>query len=64
LDENMDLEVDLGVDSIRKVEILSEIRKRVDGLPPADSPEMTEILKLKVISDISARLDELVGAPR
>ncbi len=62
IEEGMDLEVDLGVDSIRKVEILSEVRKRLPGLPPGDSPEMTEVLKMSVISEISGRLGELAGS--
>jgi len=49
---DMDLESELGVDSIKKVQILAAVRQRVPGLPEADSPEMAELFKLRTLSEI------------
>src|SRR2546423_147884 len=40
LNGGMDLETDLGIDSIKKVEIFAAVRERAEGLPSTDSPEM------------------------
>ncbi|WTW98513.1 SDR family oxidoreductase [Streptomycetaceae bacterium NBC_01309] len=56
---DMDLESDLGVDSIKKVQILSAVRQRVPGLVEADSPEMAELFKLRTLSAIVAKVAEL-----
>ncbi|WP_405159708.1 SDR family oxidoreductase [Nocardia sp. NBC_01499] len=56
LDGDMDLEGELGVDSIKKVEILAAVRKRADWLPAADSPEMAELFKLRTLNSIVAQL--------
>jgi acyl carrier protein len=47
----MDLEADLGVDSIKRVEILSTMREREPGLPDVDAGEMA---KLRTLSEIVA----------
>jgi len=44
LDLNMDIEADLGIDSIKRVEILSTLEEKVPGLPPV-SPEIMGSLK-------------------
>ena len=44
LDLNMDIEADLGIDSIKRVEILSTLEEKVPGLPPV-SPEVMGSLK-------------------
>ncbi|MEV6556985.1 SDR family oxidoreductase [Nocardia sp. NPDC051756] len=62
LDGEMDLEGELGVDSIKKVEILAAVRKRADWLPAADSPEMAELFKLRTLNSIVAKLS-LAGVP-
>ncbi len=41
---DMDIEADLGIDSIKRVEILSTIEERMPGLPPV-SPEIMGTLK-------------------
>jgi len=53
LGPQMELEADLGIDSIKRVEILSSLRERLPGLP-----EMTpaELGKLRTIGDIATQL--------
>ncbi|MEW6673551.1 MAG: SDR family NAD(P)-dependent oxidoreductase [Thermodesulfobacteriota bacterium] len=47
----MDIEADLGIDSIKRVEILSTLEERLPGLPPV-SPELMG--RLKTLSQIVA----------
>ncbi|WP_194820236.1 type I polyketide synthase [Nocardia sp. XZ_19_385] len=49
---DMDLESELGVDSIKKVELLAAVRSRAPGLPPSDSPEMAELFRLRTLNAI------------
>ncbi|MFZ7126823.1 MAG: SDR family NAD(P)-dependent oxidoreductase [Desulfobacterales bacterium] len=49
----MDIEADLGIDSIKRVEILSAMEERVPGLPAVSPDEMAQ---LKTLSQIAARL--------
>ncbi len=53
---SMDLEADLGVDSIKRVEILSAVREAEPNLPEVNPAEMAE---LKTIDDIAAYLGRL-----
>ncbi|MBQ7528494.1 SDR family NAD(P)-dependent oxidoreductase [bacterium] len=55
LNEEMDLENDLGIDSIKRVEILSAIQKIV---PSAKSITPEELSNLRTIKDIIKRLDD------
>ena len=59
----MDLEADLGVDSIKRVEILSTMREREPGLPDVDAGEMA---KLRTLGEIVAYMGASgpVGANR
>ena len=50
----MDLEADLGVDSIKRVEILSTMREREPGLPDVDAGEMA---KLRTLGEIVAYMN-------
>ena len=43
LDPNMDLEGELGVDSIKQVEILSTLRERLPHLPEIDPEQLAEL---------------------
>ncbi|HEX5118836.1 MAG TPA: SDR family oxidoreductase [Pseudonocardiaceae bacterium] len=52
LNGSMDLEADLGIDSIKKVEIFSTVRQRVAGMPPADSPQMAQLFQLRTLDQI------------
>jgi acyl carrier protein len=56
LGADMDLESELGVDSIKKVQILSAVRQRVPGLPASDSFEMADLFKLRTVDAIVAQL--------
>lgn len=53
LGTDMDLEHDLGVDSIKRVQILSTIRQRVPGLPKLDPAELA---RLRTLGEISGYL--------
>jgi hypothetical protein len=61
LSEGMDLEADLGVDSIKRVEILSSIRERVPGLPEVDAGELSS---LRTLGEIAAKLGANQGSGR
>jgi acyl transferase domain-containing protein len=50
LNEEMDIEADLGIDSIKRVEILSSIREKVPTLPEM---ETNELAALKTLGDIT-----------
>ncbi|WP_326836036.1 SDR family NAD(P)-dependent oxidoreductase [Amycolatopsis rhabdoformis] len=49
LDVSMDLEADLGVDSIKRVQILGVLGERVDGVPPVGPEQVAELRTLKDI---------------
>ena len=53
----MDIEADLGIDSIKRVEILSAFEEKMPELPSV-SPEMMG--SLKTLSQI---IDQIVGTP-
>jgi acyl transferase domain-containing protein/NAD(P)-dependent dehydrogenase (short-subunit alcohol dehydrogenase family)/acyl carrier protein len=50
LKPDMDIEIDLGIDSIKRVEIMSAIREK---FPDGDAPSLEELAELKTISDIT-----------
>ncbi len=57
LDESMELEGDLGIDSIKRVEILSEMTDRAPGLPELDTAELAELQTLaQVVAYLQERL--------
>ncbi|MBZ4322115.1 type I polyketide synthase, partial [Streptomyces huiliensis] len=51
LDLDMRLEADLGIDSIKKVEILSSLRRRLGALPQGDPAELATLHTLRQIVD-------------
>jgi acyl transferase domain-containing protein/acyl carrier protein/NADP-dependent 3-hydroxy acid dehydrogenase YdfG len=55
---HMELEADLGIDSIKRVEILSAIREREPGLPAVDGAAMAQLRTLGQI------IEYLQGAPK
>ncbi len=65
LNADMDLEADLGIDSIKRVEILSALEERLPGRGSISAEQMTE---LKTLGDIAAALGglptEVSGATR
>ena len=52
LDLDMDMEADLGIDSIKRVEILSAMRDREPALPEVDTARMAEMRTLGQIVDM------------
>jgi acyl transferase domain-containing protein len=63
---HMALEADLGVDSIKRVEILSAVRERAPGLPEVDAGEMAKLQTLgQVVDHLRASLPApVLRAPR
>jgi len=57
LNVDMELDTDLGIDSIKKVEILSVVRERVGDVPDGDISELATLRTLRAIA-------ERVGKPR
>ena len=51
LNLDMDMEADLGIDSIKRVEILSGVRERAPGLPEMDTGAMGALKTLQQIVD-------------
>ncbi|MCJ7734572.1 MAG: phosphopantetheine-binding protein, partial [Anaerolineales bacterium] len=51
LETNMDMEADLGIDSIKRVEILGAMEERVPGLPTVDADLLAELRTLGQIID-------------
>ncbi|MEV6823805.1 beta-ketoacyl synthase N-terminal-like domain-containing protein [Amycolatopsis sp. NPDC051102] len=58
LNPEMHLQADLGVDSIKRVEVLSALRDRIEGLPTLDP---AEVGRLQTIGEIAERLTAEVG---
>ncbi|MEC9396651.1 MAG: SDR family NAD(P)-dependent oxidoreductase, partial [Myxococcota bacterium] len=56
LDLSMELEADLGIDSIKRVEILSSMQERVPGLPEVETSAMAQLVTLQQIVDYLAEL--------
>src|SRR5471030_2522930 len=62
LEPAMQLEGDLGIDSIKRVEILSAVQKKMPGLPPVDAKIMGGLQTLQAISDYLT--EQLGGSPK
>ena len=60
LNEEMDIEADLGIDSIKRVEILSSIREKVPALPEM---ETNELAALKTLGDITDYIQRHAPVP-
>ncbi|SPM37636.1 beta-ketoacyl synthase, partial [Mycobacterium rhizamassiliense] len=60
LDLSMALEADLGIDSIKRVEILSAVQERNPALPEVDTATMGSLVTLQEIIDY---LQSLLSAP-
>ena len=52
LNGGMDLETDLGIDSIKKVEIFAAVRQRAEGLPDTDSPQMSRLFQARTLDEV------------
>lgn len=51
LEDDMDLEAELGVDSIKQVEILSTLRERHPGLPEIEPEQVAELRTIQALSN-------------
>ncbi|MBI9092755.1 MAG: SDR family oxidoreductase [Desulfobacterium sp.] len=60
LEPGMDLESDLGIDSIKRVEILSRLEQE---LPGSEAFSSDGIALLKTLADIAAHIDDTVPTP-
>ena len=47
----MDMEADLGIDSIKRVEIMWSLQEQLPHLPQVNGSEMSELRTLKEIAD-------------
>ncbi|NNN21855.1 MAG: SDR family NAD(P)-dependent oxidoreductase, partial [Acidimicrobiales bacterium] len=65
LDPSQDLEADLSIDSIKRIEILSELADRI-GLPGADNEDIQDQLieELSQVKTISAIVDWIIDAAK
>ncbi|MCV7195288.1 type I polyketide synthase [Mycobacterium angelicum] len=61
LDLSMALEADLGIDSIKRVEILSAVQQRVPSLPDMEASAMAGLTTLQEIVDYLAPLSKPIG---
>jgi len=52
LEPDMDMEADLGIDSIKRVEILGVMEERVPGLPAVEAETLAELRTLGQIADL------------
>jgi acyl carrier protein len=60
----MDLEADLGVDSIKRVEILSAVREAEPGLPEVDAGELANLQTLgQIVTHLGAALPAAGAVP-
>jgi NAD(P)-dependent dehydrogenase (short-subunit alcohol dehydrogenase family)/acyl carrier protein len=59
LEPAMDLEADLGIDSIKRVEILSSVQEKVPGLPELDNDRLSA---LRTLAEVVDYLAETAGA--
>ncbi|MEM6296771.1 MAG: beta-ketoacyl synthase N-terminal-like domain-containing protein, partial [Myxococcota bacterium] len=60
LTNEMHLEADLGIDSIKRVEILSAVQEAAPGMPDVDANAMA---KLQTLGEIVEYMQGLLGAP-
>ena len=64
LDLDMDLEADLGIDSIKRLEILAGVQTRLPEMPAVDSTYVGSLRTLRNIIDYMRTTDGPVGAPQ
>lgn len=62
LEPGMDLESDLGIDSIKRVQILSAVRTAIPAISNADPGQQSGLGKLRTIGAVAAALRDLVPA--
>ena len=64
LDLDMEMEAGLGIDSIKQVEILSELQERLSGMPEIAPAELANLRTLRDVADkLSAGMPASVSLP-
>jgi acyl carrier protein len=63
IDLDMDMEADLGIDSIKRVEILDALQTRHEELPTIDSDQLAELRTLRQLAEALVKLVEGEQAP-
>ncbi|HET6532601.1 MAG TPA: SDR family NAD(P)-dependent oxidoreductase [Actinoplanes sp.] len=63
LNGDMDLETDLGIDSIKKVEIFAAVRERAEGLPATDSAQMAQLFRARTLDEVMRGLAAEAAGP-
>jgi NAD(P)-dependent dehydrogenase (short-subunit alcohol dehydrogenase family) len=58
IDSTMDMESDLGIDSIKRVQVFAALRERVPGLPAASAEQLGE---LRTVDQVVAFMSEAGG---
>ncbi len=61
LDLTMDMEADLGIDSIKRVEILAALQEQFPDLPEIEADELAE---LRTLGEILARVETVPPSPQ
>jgi acyl carrier protein len=64
LEQDMDMEADLGIDSIKRVEILGAMEDRVPGLPSVEAEQLTELRTLGQIVELLGSNDHRSSPPQ
>ncbi|MCI0385747.1 phosphopantetheine-binding protein [Streptomyces sp. CNQ085] len=68
LETSMDVEADLGIDSIKRVEIMGSLRDRFPGSASADPEKLAELRTLDdiiaFVSGAAAGAEEAMSAPK
>ncbi len=64
LELGMEIEADLGIDSIKRVEILSAMRERVPGLPETDPAKLAAMRTLaEIVDTLRGETSPVAGTP-
>jgi acyl transferase domain-containing protein/NADP-dependent 3-hydroxy acid dehydrogenase YdfG len=63
LDLDMEMEAGLGIDSIKQVEILSELQERLPGIPEISPAELASLRTLRDVADKLTVEGEVAPAP-
>jgi NAD(P)-dependent dehydrogenase (short-subunit alcohol dehydrogenase family)/acyl carrier protein len=63
LELDMDMEADLGIDSIKRLEILSAVQRRVPGMEAVNSQHMGSLRTLRNIIEYARGATDIAAAP-
>src|SRR5205823_6295888 len=63
LEPCMELEADLGIDSIKRVEILSAVRRAVPDLPEVDAVELSKLRSMRQVIGLLGAAGAVAATP-